>query len=89
MLAFTRLVWHDSVMVLTEDDKHSIRTLIQEETNPQFAELTKQLSVATNQILRAFQMTEENIRQDAAHVDEVQELRSRIERLEKQAGIVR
>ncbi len=40
-----------------------------------------------DQIIRAFGMTEENIRQDATHVDEHAALKSRVARIEQHVGL--
>lgn len=45
------------------------------------------LETIRDQIIRAFEMTEENIRQDHAHVDELASLETRVAKIEKHLAI--
>ena len=49
--------------------------------------LDTKLEDVKDQIIRAFQMTEENIRGDCAHADEVREVENRVTRIEQSLGI--
>ena len=70
-------------MTLTKDDIETIRAEIQNGLKP----LQGQIASAKDEILRAFQMTEENIRQDAVHPDELAATNQRVDRIEQQLGI--
>ena len=45
------------------------------------------LETVKDEIIRAFGMTEEKIRKDSAHVDEVTDLDNRVTRVEKHLGL--
>ena len=70
-------------MALDEKDIEIIRTLMQEEIGP----LDAKIVAVKDEMLRAFQMSVEEIRKEVAYADEVVDLRQRVSTIEKHVGI--
>jgi len=60
---------------------------LKEATDGLRAELVVAMNEMKDQILSAFKMTEETIRKESAHADEVAGLDARVQRLENHVGI--
>ena len=64
-----------------------LRTDMHSDISALEARIDKKLNTVKDEIIRAFQVAEENIRHDTPHIDEVRELDNRITRIEHHIGI--
>lgn len=58
-----------------------------EAIDARFDALDTKLDKVKDEIIRAFRMTEEDIRKDAAHVDELAETNRRVTKIERHVGL--